>query len=552
MQYRRFLFAWPLVVFFACGSQNGPNSGVGDDVDASSDAAQLPGLDQQAPEADAPLGQVDAPIGQEDAPAEDAPSADASGDAPAEDARVSDASADAPVGQDAPADAPPDASDDAAPITVIVGGPAGLEDGMSVVFSDATGAVVDVATTGVNGEASTTWANVTMATVVLGNTTNPNLYTVEGLSPGQQVWVADVLWISSGPFGTNAEVVSVPKAPTLDDGGALSYSVFSGTCGGGSKGTHGKIPLEYPLNYSSDQQPCVGLNFIGSSEVVGFPLLVEAEDPLDQPLGFAFSKLNMIASIAAGQIVQANPPAPWLTTMTTQTLEVSGDDGGAPYASAFSEVTGGVLTPLRERAPVQEDGGVGPGTTVHTHPGFADTVQTEVSRRTVGYGAIVAAQSAVPPSVSGTLAMALPPASSPYVQTASADWATGTPVVSWTMSSGTLAGATAIGVAAGWNQSTQYGSWTIIAPGTSASSLTVPVLPASLSAYAPAPGATSTATTFFAIYGQTAVPSYPAFLPVASSFQSLTQMCGVPSPVLPALPNLGTVLALVFSNGGGC
>src|SRR5579883_357570 len=92
------------------------------------------------------------------------------------DGAIPDSAAEAAV--DAPLDIPP------APVVVQVLSASGPEQGVNVVFQDATGAVITSGTTDATGRFGRVVPAGSMATVLLGNTANPNNMTVVGVQPG--------------------------------------------------------------------------------------------------------------------------------------------------------------------------------------------------------------------------------------------------------------------------------------------------------------------------------------------------------------------------------
>jgi hypothetical protein len=223
----------------------------------------------------------------------------------------------------------------------------------------------------------------------------------------------------------------------------------------------------------------------------------------------------------------------------------------------YSEVADGVLTPLQQRSTTLADGG--PSTVVSTHPGFADDVQVEAAFQAVDqFGATtVIATTSLPPTTSGTVTLdATPVANAPIFQSSAVDSTTSQPVISWTLNSGTLAATTLVIAEMTWNGQNdggnQNGVWTIVSPGTAASSLTAPALPPSLSAFTPPAGSISDFQTLFAITGQGGLSTYESLLPTASLYQSQSALCGINSPAVAPLPGIGSVVMSAYTNEGGC
>ena len=101
---------------------------------------------------------------------------------------------------------------------------------------------------------------------------------------GMRIPAAGVRAVTVLDVKLNAEIESVPTAPVLGDGGPLSYFVAIG-----DNGVEDDIPASLNVNSSSDGLPSLGYNFAGSGSAPSFPVLVEARDAQQNPLGFAFS-----------------------------------------------------------------------------------------------------------------------------------------------------------------------------------------------------------------------------------------------------------------------
>jgi hypothetical protein len=391
-----------------------------------------------------------------------------------------------------------------------------------------------------------------MVTVGLGSNARPRLYTAQGIALGEEIYVADLSDVANyPPTNLETQLTAVPTTPALGDGGAAQYIVSAGSCS--SSGTT-SLPIDVSLTSSSDQDPCIGLYPSGSSFDVAFPLLVEADDSAGNPLGYAYSHGN--APVLDGGSATVALASPWQTTMFTQTLlpTTASDGGGAPTSVSYSEVADGVLTPLTQHASV----GVGPsGPTFYTHPGFATTEQVEAQLATANSATAVVSALAPSTASNDLLTDVNPLSTAPTFASASANWAAAQPVFSWTLGRGSLATSTSVTFVAEWYSvldggGNQTGIWTIVAPGTSATSLTAPVLPATFAAYAPSQAASSQGNTAIAVSGAASTLPYPLFLTMASLFQADADLCGIPSPLFPALPGLAALVMSIFTDEGGC
>ncbi len=454
---------------------------------------------------------------------------------------------------------PPDVGVDAPPavLTVVVGGAAGYEPNVAIVWGDASGAVLGMSMTDAHGSATTTMPTVAMATAVLGTVAYPSPYTVMGAQLGQTIVVADVLGFQHGFAATTASITSVATTPTLDDGGPVSIQVRAGAdC---STQVDGAPPLSLPV-YSD----CVGLAPMGTSFGAAVSVVEEAVDSFDNPVGYAYSSGDSIGAVDAG-VLDIALPGTWMTTFGVQTIQVADTDAGATPSLSYSEVANGALFPLTLYGVTTLDAAVSVADTAYTHPGFAQQVQAEAyySGGGEGIGGTALATIAPAPTGNGTVTIdPTPLASAPSFATTNVDFtAPSRPVVSWTLGGGTsLSGSTALVAIVSWygaidGGQDQYGTWTVVSPGGTATSLTPPALPPSLAMYAPSAGAGENALTLLAVNGMTAFPTYSSFLLAASALQVDTNICQVRSPALPALGAFGafgTMMVTIYSDGLAC
>jgi hypothetical protein len=451
----------------------------------------------------------------------------------------------API-EDAPVDSTP------AVLTVIVGGPFGPEQGIPVVWSDSSGAVVATSTTDASGAASTVAPSVSTLTVVMGTVAAPALYTAEGVSLGQTIVVADESSLVQTTYPVN--VTSVPTSPTLGDGGPLNEVEVNGTCGGSAVGA------QINLGTGQDDQACIGVFEAAGAVHAGFPLLVIAEDSLDNELGYAFSNTNGLVSPDGGDDggpIDVALGGTWQTTETSQTVSALATDAGLASQVLFSEVADDVLNPLQGSTPPDD---AGPGALVfRTHPGFASAVQAEADYfYSTGIGGTVIASSSPPPTTSGTITLDTSAAgTAPVFASVTPSFTGAQPTISWTMSSGTVASATVLVAVTSWNAEidgggTQSGKWTIVSPGIAGSTLTAPLLPAALSAYRQQGSESYGGTLVTAVEGGSALPSYASALPMTSLLQLENFACGMPIPAAPPIPGVGTVVFAMIGDSDGC
>jgi hypothetical protein len=502
MRARFILFALP-VTWVACFSNSSGGGGGGASFDASADS---PEFDSSMPDS---------------APAE--AGEEAAADAPVDTAMIVEAATDS--GADV-VDAPPDVGP--APITVAVVGFKGPEQGVTVVYGDATGAVQTTATTNAMGLAMTVLPAKNMVTVVLGTPSTPSLFTAIDVPPGATFVVVDQP-PSSTLFNQFASLDAIPTTPVLT--GVSSYQVMTGRV----SGWNGMLPGTFWLGGNPSS---IGIGTFGSTVGAAFPMLVEADDATGNLLGYAFSKVNGLSMLDDAGYADVAITGSWATAGTNQLVAVTQPDGGSIIPNLlYSEVADGVLIPQTPRASV--DAGGEP--LFVTHPGFADFVQGEASSVS-GNGATATATRGKAPTKDGTMTLDLSgfpgaPAITGANATASA---AGQPSVSWTLGSGTLASQTAVLAMMNWSAlvdgGSQNGTWTLIAPGTSAASVTGPLLPSG-SGFAPATTGLNVSS-FFAIAGQTSMPTYGAVLPIMSTLYG--QSACFTTPYFPALPGDGT------------
>lgn len=452
-----------------------------------------------------------------------------------------------PPPQDASLDVPLGDAAETGPVAVAITvfGAGGPEPGVTVVYQDATGAVVGTpATTGATGTVSQPLpAGAAMITVLLGTGVNPAPYTVMGVQPGDVIVVPD--FASLAPYSSGiAEATALPPSPPAN---TASYQISSGSCVG--------YGTAAPLTANLFGAGCIGLGFFGGAYGAALPLLVQAQDANNDVLGFAFQNNVPLSGFDAGAEVLGVSLASnsWLTTTTTQTVAVTNQpDGGSPVTTTVSESADRILRPLYPQF-VTDDAGE-QQTLVTTHLGYADTVQVEAMLQSSPLWTIATATESAPPTTSGTITIdATPLGTLPQITGLTVDGTTtpAQPKLTWTLSQGTLASSTT-GLVANffWNGMTDAGSfangsWTVVAP-SSATSIQLPALPASAGAYAPIAGATYQ-TVFQGLVG-TAVPTYAQLRTVGTTVAAPVSQGCFQSPVLPYVPS-GTLSVTIYESG---
>ena len=448
---------------------------------------------------------------------------------------------------DVPADVPV-----VLPVTVTVIGAQGLESGVTVVYEDSGGAVTGTGTTGVTGTASKIVPAGSMVTVLLGTPANPNLYTAMGVQPGNNVLVLD--WASASSFNNlYANLTSIGTAP---DAGVSTYIASAGGC---NMNWDGSVPTSMWLQPNA-LPPCIGVGQFGTSYGASFPLLVEADDAQGNLLGFAFSKNNGLSMLDDAGMADVALTGSWSTATTTQVLSATNGDGGTVSANlAYSEIAGGILNPLNQYTAADAGGQM----VVHTHagtPAFADAVQFEAAT-TFSNTANAVAQRGAPPTADGTTVVDVTAFGTlPQITNAGANITTPSqPTYSWTLSQGDLSAMTGVVATLSWSATlpeggSQSGSWTLVSPGTTQTSLTAPALPAASSGYAPpaSGGVSGNGGNLFAIDGNSVTPSaLPTYGDLLLLAPTLYPQGGCfTAPYFSALPKNGTAALAVYAPQG--
>jgi hypothetical protein len=188
-----------------------------------------------------------------------------------------------------------------------------------------------------------------------------------------------------------------------------------------------------------------------------------------------------------------------------------------------------------------------------THAGFPDFEQIEVSSSEYFAGAVAMATAIATPAADGAPTVDLTPLGAvPAITSLSIDSTVpAQPVLNWITSSGSLSAMTGIVAFASWSAppgdaGAANGTWTIVSPATSQTSLQAPPLPATQSAWAPAAGASFNSGNLWAVTGS-ALPTYAAVRAATSVFPDPPE-CQTYGPFVPALPAVGTSLAITMSS----
>ena len=285
-----------------------------------------------------------------------------------------------------------------------------------------------------------------------------------------------------------------------------------------------------------------------------------AYDSLDNQIGFLSKSGDSLAAVTpdagdAGPALLTLGGA-WSSAITTQYINVldSSDAGAAAlYTPTLSEVAGGTLT----NGP-QLFGG-GSNLPFSTHTGFADFAQVEAANVTYYLGGLAIATAVPAPTADGTLSIDVAPlASMPVLSGAAATVSdAGALSVSWTTTTGSLSTVTGIVTFTSWAGGVSEdggivrGTWTVIAPPSAQASLVTPTMPALAPGWIPSAGlGPFDNVEVWGVVG-TALPSYAAVRSAASAFQE-APACDLYSPIIPALPAVGTSLMVTLWSTAGC
>ena len=393
------------------------------------------------------------------------------GSSPTDATTESDAGSNGDASQAKDASAEPDAAKSdagpaAGPITVIVTTATGPEPGVSVLFHDATGAVVATETTDANGSASEdadAGGGVQAITAVLGTQLSPSLVSIFAVEPGDVLTVLDT---TVPPAGSDDTVVA--NAPGSAPASTTQYAAFAGPCG------------------SSDESSSVDLS-LGVGCVAGgsFPLLALAEDQNSSELAYAYQKTNAVADAGTGPTggaeIEVTIPGPWATAGSTSVSVANVPTTVSQGYIAYGEVVGGIAYEqygnLLGAEGVPNDAGL-PTAPFLAHTGYPDFIQVETNallyNNDVQGGtnsgntvvAVATRSSVSAPVTSIDLAMSLP-----LIVSGSLSYADPTrPTVSWSTSSPTQTSAGSASFVS-WqttepDAATQTGTWLLISPPT--------------------------------------------------------------------------------------
>ncbi len=432
----------------------------------------------------------------------------------------------------------PDATMVPTTVTVVVVNDHGPEPGVTVVFQDASGAVVITAVTDATGKASAPAIAGGQVTAAFGSGLNLQLATIEGVAAG------DVLTLYDATDTTFANAVvsldSLPDAAAPDP--TASYVFNVGPC------------FEY---FTADQLP-LQMSLSPDCESRGkFPVLVQAmEGDPSVEIGYTYQNGNALAS--DGGVTHLSLKGTWSPAAPPHTVSVSNfDENDETGYATYSEIADGVSAGVP--AFLSADTG-NASNDYPAHPGYPASVQSEanVSADRGGAAAISAIATRSAPSADAattsfdlsTLLPLLDAVNFDSTQPAQ-------PTVNWTTEAGSLASASGTIVRITWSYLPDGGeeyvqaTWTILAPPT-ATSVKAPALPASLAAWTPTADASfGSPPTVIVVDGTDSF--LPDYAHLRASFSALPAQSSLLNDkptldgVVPPLPADGTLRLTAFT-----
>jgi hypothetical protein len=451
-------------------------------------------------------------------------------------------------GTDAAVDAPPvDAGPQPLVVRVTLNG--APEANVPIVFNDVSGAYLSTAMTDASGSVSQIVTAGTQVTAVFGgaSTTQPSLFTVQGVAPGDVITLVDS---SSGTSNGIYDQVQLALPSTPWDASAASTGIRAGSCT--QEGT------EFPISV-----------FPACTSQGEYPLLVINTDENGQELGYTFQKDNPFAPDGGADdagIINVDIARAWSTSGSLQTIAITnvpsptlpdaGQDSNniVQTAVSYGEIAEGLVARFDAFESGQDDAGFPTGAFV-MHNGYAEAAQVEATY-TLGQsdfdlissvGIATRSSDAGASSQGATVDLSQVPIIIGSSLDSTDAGTPAQPVVTWTAQG---AGAPSGIIAnlqfgeqrtddAGDTQSVD-GNWTILAP-PSATHIQPPAIP---STYAPATNAIYTQTPRVGLVEGTILPSYGAVRAQLGALPSLFSISG--GLQFPPLPVDGTLIVSVF------
>lgn len=369
---------------------------------------------------------------------------------------------------------------------------AGPESGLTVVFHDLSGAVLETKITGADGKAaSSDGIAPAQASLLLGSDSTAHIITWTAVEPGDELFARDEDGDNSIDFGS----YDVTTQGNFSDGGAASMTASIGDC---TRTVGGTSPITIFLNAA-----CVRSKTAVLARAYGPG---EGNGPL---LALAFAKGQ--ASPATDGGVASASVGPWLAPTTTK-VTPKNFPVGSSVAVTLHEIADG-LAFLNETGSGTR---IDPTTTYLVAPGFADAYQAATRMYPANAaGAAVTIAKRGAPALTNDLDFALTP---PVIDGATLDTTVITqPSVTWTTQGGASLGTTSGGaiILSWYDQRETSGTWTFVVP-PGAKTVKAPALPKSAESWLPhgendAGGAVTFESPIVLFAESDLLPSYAAF-----------------------------------------
>ena len=419
------------------------------------------------------------------------------------------------------------------PVTVNVVKNAQPEAGVTIVFSDAAGTVIDTATTDATGRVVRMLPAGSQVTALLGSAARAQILTVVGVEPGDVLTAVDASELDG--LVPTATITAIPAgAPAA----TLGYSSAAGACNGG-----GFQAAPNTVNLYDD---CVRDR--------KFPLLVLAQGNAGT-VAFTFKKANLAAA-DGGAVGVDMAGGTWTTTTTTETVAITNLPTTLTRGRLiYGEVANGVNYFAVNNFDPSNPGGT-PPVNFEGHPGYPDFVQTEAtvgknSSGGVAYSTIATRRAASPNggTSSHDLSQLLP-----FIDSATLDSTTpARAMVTWTTAGAVAADGAFVHVR--WSTTrdggnVQQSTWTVVAPPT-ATSVKLPILPASAVAWAPASDSSFYSVPVVLLVESSVLQGYAQLRASAGALPPTKAVINDGyAPLAPPLPVDGTLRMTAFTDDG--
>jgi hypothetical protein len=416
-----------------------------------------------------------------------------------------------------------DAGQDAGPppVTVVVT-KGGLPDqGVNVIFQDASGMLVGTAITGADGTARSPVIDGSQLTVALGTTGNRQLITYLGIKAGDVIKVVEKV----------SRDVSITQT-VFGAGGGDTVVVGNSNCSTSALSTGNLVSIQA----TSD---CIS----GPT----FPILSVLNNAGTY---YSFKKDN---ALAASGTTNVSGLSAW-TLGSAFTLNVANAPAGSNPAAYVGQIANNESYATSATGQFTLNAGAGTAS-FSVATGYADALQGEVQFTAYpqgGFQQITSFAKRIAAAGASSQSLDLSAGMLPGLLSVSATSGVARPVLTWTAASSlasTDGGVVGLSFFQIIDGGTETVDWTfVVPPGTL--TVTVPQLPAQLSAFAPSESSV-VYTPRVAFFESDLLPGYDMVRANAASF-GLTSLPFVAFPVLrsPALPAAGTLRITAIGLGG--